>query len=129
MSDTKIKVFLFSFIILGLFYALSLAKYQHSFAQEEPIDDFKDRRNPFIPLVTPDGRLLVLDKEKKSSDLLVEGIIYDKFGRSFALVNGSVVAVGDFVGGYQVLKIEENKVIFIKGGEAREGKINKEEEK
>jgi hypothetical protein len=93
-----------------------------TFAQGEFVYDAKGKRNPFIPLVTPEGRLLKLDKPEATSveGLAVEGIIYDKFGRSFAIVNTNVVGIGDIVGDYQVLKIQENKVIFIKGGEPLE---------
>lgn len=98
-------------------------------AQEEFIYDAKGKRNPFIPLVTPEGRLLKLDKLEATSveGLAVEGIIYDKFGRSFAIVNTNVVGIGDVVGDYQVLKIQENKVIFIKDGEPLEVELTKEE--
>jgi hypothetical protein len=93
-----------------------------AFAQDEFIYDAKGRRDPFIPLVTPEGRLLKLDKQEATSveGLAVEGIIYDKFGRSFAIVNTNVVGIGDVVGDYQVLKIQENKVVFIKDGEPLE---------
>jgi len=89
------------------------------FGQSEFAYDAKGKRNPFIPLVTPEGRLLKLDKQEtySSGGLTIEGIIYDKLGRSFAIVNATVVGIGDTVGDYQVLKIYENKVIFIKNGE------------
>ncbi|MDP2928148.1 MAG: hypothetical protein Q8N80_05065 [Candidatus Omnitrophota bacterium] len=100
-----------------------------SFAQEEFTYDAKGKRNPFIPLVTPEGRLLKLDKQEATSveGLAVEGIIYDKLGRSFAIVNATVVGIGDMVGDSQVLKILENKVIFIKNGEPLEVELTKEE--
>ena len=100
-----------------------------TFAQGEFVYDAKGKRNPFIPLVTPEGRLLKLDKPEATSveGLAVEGIIYDKFGRSFAIVNTNVVGIGDTVGDYQVLKIQENKVIFIKDGEPLEVELTKED--
>ena len=99
-----------------------------AFGQVDFIYDAKGKRNPFIPLVTPEGRLLKLDKQEATSaeGLAVEGIIYDKFGRSFAIVNANVVGIGDLVGDYQVLKIQENKVIFIKDGEPLEIELTKE---
>src|SRR3989338_6761834 len=97
-----------------------------AFAQEGFIYDHKGKRNPFIPLVTQEGRLMKLDKEEAKGDLSIEGIIYDKYGRSFAIVNSSVVGVGDAVGGYQVLRVEENKVIFIKEGQVVEVDLKKE---
>lgn len=88
----------------------------------------KGKRNPFIPLVTPEGRLLKLDKQEAVSlqGLSVEGIIYDKAGLSFAIVNTAVVGVGDLVLDYQVLKIFEDRVIFIKNGETLEVGLAKE---
>jgi len=116
------KRFLLSFILLFIFCAVA-------FAQGEFVYDAKGRRNPFIPLVTPEGRLLKLDKQEATSaeGLSVEGIIYDKFGRSFAIVNTAVVGIGDFIGDYQVLKIQENKVIFMKDGEPLEVELAKED--
>ena len=97
-----------------------------AFGQEEFSYDAKGRRNPFIPLVTPEGRLLKLDKQEDTGQqgLTIEGIIYDKLGRSFAIVNATVVGIGDMVGDYQVLKIFDNKVIFIRNGEPLEVELN-----
>jgi len=114
---------------LTIFLLFFLCLYSILFAEEGFIYDAKGKRNPFIPLVTSDGRLLKLDKGESQGGLLIEGIIYDKQGRSFAIVNGAVVGIGDMVADYQVLKIEENKVIFIKEGQAFEVEINKEEKK
>ena len=99
-----------------------------AFAQEVFVYDPKGKRNPFIPLVTPEGRLVKLDKEEAAGPLRIEGIIYDKHGRSFAVVNGFVVAIGDVVGDYQILKIEDNKVIFIKEGQVIGVDLKKEGE-
>jgi hypothetical protein len=99
------------------------------FAEEPFVYDTQDRRNPFIPLVDASGRLIKLDKEEKRGDLVIEGIIFDKSGRSFAIINGAVVGVGDGVsGGYQVLKIDPAKVILMKDGQAREIAIEKDKE-
>ena len=101
-----------------------------AFGQDEFTYNAKGKRNPFIPLVTPEGRLLKLDKEENTANkqgLAIEGIIYDKLGRSFAIVNAGVVGVGDKVGDFQVLKIMEHKVIFIRDGEPLEVELNKEE--
>ena len=73
--------------------------------------------------------MLKLDKPDTTSieGLAIEGIIYDKLGRSFAIVNATVVGIGDMVGDFQVLRILENKVIFIKNGEPLEVELTKEE--
>lgn len=115
----------FVLVTLFLFFILGTV----SFAQVEFTYDPKGKRNPFIPLVTPEGRLLKLDKQQDttSQGLAIEGIIYDKLGRSFAIVNASVVGIGDMVGDFQVLKILERKVIFIRNGEPLEVELTKEE--
>lgn len=97
-----------------------------SYAQKEPAYDAKNKRDPFIPLVTPDGRLVTLEKEESVSGLSVEGIIYDEHGLSYAIVNSEVVGVSDKAGDYQVLKIEKNKVIFVKGGQTLEIELKEE---
>lgn len=99
----------------------------YSPAQGDFIYQPQGKRNPFIPLVSKDGRLLRLDKEeeKGKTDLMVDGIIYDKQGVSYALVNGRVAAIGDYSGEYRVLKIEDDRVIFLKGDQMREVLINK----
>ena len=110
-----------------LFSALCLAFLTYCFAEEEFLYDAKGKRDPFIPLVTPDGRLLKLEQEEGVAGLLLEGIIYDKHGTSCAIVNSEIVRIGDKVGEFQVLKIEEKKVTFIKEGQITEVELKKEE--
>lgn len=116
--NKKLSIFLFLFLIIS----------PSVFGQGEFVYNAKGKRNPFIPLVTAEGRLLKLDKQETASsgELAIEGIIYDKGGRSFAIVNTEVVGVGDSVGDYQVLKIFENKVVFIKDGEPLEVDLKEE---
>lgn len=100
------------------------------YAQEEFQYDSRGKRNPFIPLVTSDGKLLKLEAEENANveGLLLEGIIYDKNGLSYAIVNSNVVKVGDMLGDIQVLKIEPDKVTFIKEGQTLNVELRKEEE-
>ena len=116
------------FLIFALcFWLLSFSFCFLSYAQEEFVYDAKNKRDPFIPLVTSDGRLLKLEQEEGTQGLLLEGIIYDDKGISCAIVNGEVVRVGDEAGGFQVLKIQKDKVIFIKDGQPTEIELKKEE--
>ena len=114
-----------AFAIAVVFILVTVA-----FAEEQQfVYDSKAKRNPFIPLVTEDGRLVNLDKvEVPIGDVSVEGIIFDKKGRSYAIVNGAVVGIGDAIAGYEVLKIENNKVLFIKDGQIKEFIMHKEGE-
>jgi len=117
----KNKVILTFFIFAGLRAG--------AFAQNEFVYDDHGKRDPFIPLVTADGRLVKLEDETATATALtVEGIMYDKDGISYVLVNGEAVKIGDTIGGYQVLRIEKNKVIFIKEGNSTEVELKKEEE-
>lgn len=111
-------------IICAIFFLISVISV---FAQEQFIYDSKNKRDPFIPLVTADGRLLKLEQEEGIAGLALEGIIYDRQGLSYAIVNGEIVKVGDAIGDCQVLKIEKNKVIFIKEGQSTEVELKKEE--
>jgi len=111
--------------LLNLFCILACS---FSFAQNDFTYDAKGERDPFMPLVTPEGRFIKVKPRLVTGGLELEGIIYDKISMSFAIVNGSVVKIGDFVGDYQVLDIEEKKVIFIKGGQPFEVELNKEGE-
>jgi hypothetical protein len=97
-------------------------------AEETFIYDSQGKPDPFSPWVTSDGRLQILESQgkKDSSELSLEGIIYDKYGLSYAVVNGEVVKIGDTIGGYQILKIEEKRVIFIREGELKEMEIKEE---
>jgi len=121
----KIKIIIrtcvFSLLIMGM--------YLFVFAEADFVYDAQNKRNPFIPLITPDGRLLKLDQEAGGiKDILLEGIIYDKNGLSYAIINAEVVRIGDSIGNYRVLKIEEKKIILIKEGEISEMELSKEEE-
>jgi len=125
MSINRTKRYLY----IGLLACgLWLAACGYILAQGEFKYDAKGKRNPFIPLVTPDGRLISsLEKKEGAAGLSLEGIIYDKGGLSYVIVNGVVVKIGDKVGDYQVLRIEENKVTFIKDGEPLAVELKKEE--
>lgn len=96
-------------------------------AQQESKYDALGKRDPFIPLVTPDGRLLKLEEREGGNILSLEGVIYDKNGLSYAIVNNGIVKIGDKVGDYQVLKIEKNRVIFVKDGEPTVVEFQEEE--
>ncbi|MBN1914063.1 MAG: hypothetical protein JW788_06660 [Candidatus Omnitrophica bacterium] len=89
--------------------------------------DSRGRRNPFIALVTQDGRLLKLDEDQSDKGLFLEGIIYDGRGFSYAIVNGEVVKADETVAGYKVLRIQRDKVIFERDGSRLELELKKEE--
>jgi hypothetical protein len=109
------------FVIIGNFVIFLLLFSLPSLSDEE----FRD---PFVNLVTEDGRLITF-KEKKKDELELEGILYDPYGRASAIVNSQIVRIGDWVGEYQVYRIEKDRVIFLKEGKEFIVKLEKEEGK
>jgi hypothetical protein len=112
-----------------LLFVLSACSWNSATAADQPAYDAQGKRNPFIPLVTSDGRLQMIEdtaQASKDTELVVDGIMFDKYGVSYALVNGDVVKVGDSVGEYRVLSIEPRKVAFIKEGQVKEVPFEKE---
>jgi len=128
VKNLKVNNFRFIATLNLIFYFLILIS-TLSFAEQDYIYNSKNKRNPFIPLVDSGGKLINLEREEtgSDSDLLVDGIIFDKQGVSYCIVNGAVVGLGDSVGDYRVLKILEDRVVFIKDGLLREVVINKRE--
>ena len=114
--------------VILILFVLCLGATALGFCQEGFVYNPKGRRNPFIPLVTSDGRILKLDKDEVRGDLAVEGIIYDDSGRSYAIVNGQVVGIGDEAQGYTILKIEKDGVVFIKDGQITNMRMRREGE-
>jgi len=113
--------FVLNFLVFGFWFLV------FCYAQEEFTYNAKGKRDPFIPLVTSDGRMLKLEQEEAIEGLLLEGIVYDNYSLCYAIVNGDIVKVGDTIGAYQVLKIEKKKVVFIKDGQITEIELKKEE--
>lgn len=98
---------------------------------EEPQSAYDDggRRNPFLPLVTAEGKLIARsEREEQSKPLLLQGIMTDGAGRSFAVINGEVVSAGSPVGPYKVEKIERGKAVLHGDGGTVELILDKEEE-
>lgn len=121
-SEVTSQAFCFLFSAFCFFSSAFCA-----FAQDQAIYDAKGKRDPFIPLINAEGRLLKLDNENSSRGLSLEGIIYDKNGQSLAIINSEIMQIGDKIIDYQVLKIEENAVILIKDGEIIRVALEKEE--
>ncbi len=99
-----------SCIFITVFFIFSYGREKYSY-------DVSGKRNPFIPLITADGRLLNLDIVASPEALSLQGIMYDANDISYAIVNNVIVKAGDMVAGSQVLKIEEDKVSFVKDGQ------------
>ncbi|OGX50527.1 MAG: hypothetical protein A3G37_02835 [Omnitrophica WOR_2 bacterium RIFCSPLOWO2_12_FULL_46_30] len=82
----------------------------------------KGKRDPFITLVTPDGRIIEPPKPKERTEgpPRLEGLMYDAKGISYVVMDGEVFRAGEMVGDYQLIRIDSNKVIMQKADQVFE---------
>ena len=85
------------------------------------------KRDPFMPLVSPDGIVVAYDEDLSVNDLVLEGVVADVSGKNVAIVNGKIVKAHDQIGPYVVDIITFDHVEFLKGTERFILKIKKEE--
>ena len=84
------------------------------------------RRDPFWPLISPSGAVLVYGESVEFSDMTLEGIVYDPNGERLAIVNSKIVKASDYVGGFLVVSVQEDSVTFQKDGKEFILKLKKE---
>ena len=108
----------FSFLALCFifftFYFL-LFGFSFTYAQEDLVFKYEPgaNRDPFIPLVTKDGKLTVVYGTLNSiNDVILEGILYDVTGESVVIMNDMVLKEGSMVGSIEVKKIGKDNVIL-----------------
>lgn len=82
-------------------------------------------RDPFWPLVSSSGTIINYGQDVSVSDMILEGIVSNGQGAFTAIINGSVVEVGDSVGQYSITNIESQKVILSKENEIFELDLKK----
>ena len=82
-----------------------------SYGKDGPFVYQKGGRDPFLPWVTPDGKLIQgAGGFGNLEDVVLEGIIFDAQGGSFAMMNGRIVRQGDQVGRFEVVAIGREAV-------------------
>lgn len=75
----------------------------------------KDRRDPFVPLVNEQGKITTSSSAVGSiKDIVLEGIVWDPKGGSIVIINQNILKEQDFIGDYQLTKIESDRVILKK---------------
>ena len=89
--------------------------------------DSKNRRDPFIPLISESGGY-ASDAHEASAveDIRLEGIVWDDVKGSIAIINGEIAKEGDSIGAMKILKINKYNVLFNVGGENVKIELNKE---
>ena len=92
------------------------------------IYDSEGRRDPFVPLITPEEAEVELEEVEGEPEILEEseytliGLMWEE-EEVFALIQGErgkwIVKEGDMIEGFEILEIEEEKgeVILIRGEE------------
>ena len=108
-----------AYAVLSFFSCVSAEEQKYSYAQ-------KGRRDPFVPLVSPAGYLLNLERDENST-VDLEGIMYDPRGDSIAIINGELVKVGESIAGVVLLKIDSTKVTVMKDNQRIEIELRREE--
>ncbi len=84
--------------------------------------DTGNRRDPFVPLITAEGKRLDFPQEQSVDDaerlgrLTFQGIVLDPTGGSYAIINGKVVHEQDEIEGMKIVEIEPNIVTVLVEG-------------
>ena len=73
--------------------------------------DTAGRRDPFVPLVGPNA--FQANERVGADELVVEGVVYDPKGGSYAIVASEIFREGESVGGVKVVKILPDRVVFL----------------
>jgi hypothetical protein len=87
----------------------------------------EEDRDPFMPLITKTGQILVR-KAIGPKGFIVKGIIYSKEG-SVAIIGDEVFKENDIIGEYKIVQIGKKKVILKKDKEILILKLEEENEK
>ncbi|MEK6715587.1 MAG: hypothetical protein AABY43_06045 [Candidatus Omnitrophota bacterium] len=119
------------FFLLPAFFCVVLAIILAPLASAEDSLIYKagGKRDPMIPLVTPQG--LIRDIKSQSAQhegLSLEGIIYDAQRNSLAIINGEILKAGDNIGEVKILDIQEDRVMILKDNEVQEIRLEEEGE-
>jgi hypothetical protein len=109
----KVYRFYFIFIVILCLSQVCWANTQ----KKDFVYKNKNTRDPFIALVTQDGRILPGAREtSESTDIDLEGIIWDPNGKSLAIINGRPVKEKQRIQNVQILKIRKDSVLMQKEG-------------
>ena len=101
----------YNIVRFTLVFLLAVVQTIALYAQEKPfIYDSHDKRDPFIPQLSKEGKAIATLDAQKADELRLEGIIWDPKGEPLAVINGNVVGVNDSKYGYTVLEIYADQV-------------------
>jgi len=78
--------------------------------------DSKEKRDPFLSLIGKNVKLTDVELLESIDDVRVEGVIIEPNRVSSAIVNGQILKVGDFMGGYKLEKVTRYSIIMTRDG-------------
>lgn len=123
----RLGLFLFC-IFIFLYLAIAQLSWIPSIFGEEPfVYKSQGRRDPMMPLITPQGLIRDIKSLGPHEGLSLEGIIYDAQSKSLAIINGQIVKAGDAIGEAKILDIRQDRVIILKDNEVQEIKLKEDE--
>jgi hypothetical protein len=90
----------------------------------------KGRRDPFVPLLTAEGQRIHppgLDEGTATgvSGLMLQGIVFDPQGDSYALMNGKIMREQEEINGMRVVRIQPNVVTILAEGQEHRLELHK----
>lgn len=82
-------------------------------AADDFVYDDRGRLDPFSPVISAAGTMVMVDKDMTAADIYIEGIVADAKGNNAAIINGKIVVANDELGPYKVKSITQEKVVLI----------------
>lgn len=81
--------------------------------------DAGERRDPFTPLIGPDGILSLKGGSRKSSEFEIEGIMVDSGGDSAVIIGGEVYRAGETINDALIVQIFRDRILLAQEDEEK----------
>lgn len=78
--------------------------------------DSKTKRDPFVSLIGENVHLTDVELLESISEVNVEGVILDPVKGSAAIVNGQILRIGDYMGGFQLSEVTRYQITMLRDG-------------
>ena len=119
MRHDTVRKYIIVLLAIILTYSLVFAADEIEFTY-----DSQGARDPFIPLLTKDGKpITTYAKIGSINDIVIEGILYDPQGESVVVINDLILKLGSTINGITVKSIEKNSVVLSFKGEDHTFKV------
>ena len=78
----------------------------------------RGKRDPFVPLMMPNGQRIYPPGTDDGgiSNFILQGIVYEPKGGSYAIINDQIVREEDAIEGMKVVKIGPSSVMILSNG-------------